>query len=111
MPHTDLLHVPADIGQVLGILRAADVTGILRDYAESRMAGAEVSPDLALAAFKEAQHYVDEAESVGHKDTSLDGVSVNILKALMLDIKSYAKLSASRSEIVKLAKKFEKALG
>lgn len=110
---SDTLKVQPDIGTVLANFLTQDVSGPMKDYAEARVNGQPVAPDLARAAYTDAQKLIDAAKAANQTDVSLGGsksVSVSTLEGLLADISYYAKIAASRQAMNKLATKFEKLI-
>lgn len=110
---SDTMKVQPDIGTVLANFLSQDISGPMKDYAETRFHDKPVTPELAKAAYLDAKKLIDAAKATNQTDISLGGsktVSVGTLEGLLADISYYAKVAASRQSINKLASKFEKVI-
>jgi hypothetical protein len=107
------IKVPTDIGTILANLVSQHISGAMKQYAEARLNGQDIPPELAKAAYLEASKLIEAARATNQIDVSLGGsksISVSILEDLLGDINRYAKFAASRQGIKKLASKFEKLI-
>lgn len=110
---SDTMKIQPDVGTVLANLLTQDITGPMKDYANARVNGETIVPELAKAAYMQAKQLIDAATATGETEVSLGGsktISVGTLEGLLADISSYAKVAASRQGINKLATKFEKLI-
>ena len=104
------MKVQPDVGTILANLLTQDISGSMKDYAEARVNGNPIVPELAKAAFMDAKKLIDAAKASNQSDVSLGGsktISVATLEGLLADISYYAKVAASRQNLSKLAAKFE----
>ena len=104
-----MMKVQPDLGSIFANLNSAGVEGAIKSYCLARINGTDVSPELAKAAYAEAQSLISAGSAANSSDVSVGAgktVAIDLLQALVSDIQMYAKVASSRYQMLKLAEKF-----
>ena len=109
----DMMKVQPDMGTIFANIQEVGITGPIQQYCLARMHGHEITPELAKWAYDDAEKLINAGKIANTNDISVGAgktISMDLLEALCNDIKSYAKVAASRQSILKLATEFAKKI-